>query len=203
MTAGQTVATDPDAPLVARARHGDRAAFDELTERHLAVVWRVVHRIVGHDEDARDVTQDVFITAWQALADFRGDAKFSTWLHQVAVSRALNHVQRAAERLRRASRPLVPTPDPYADVDAGPAWEPASNDPSPLASLEARELLERLARCLEEVPAEWRAVLALREAEGLSYEAIAEVAGIALGTVRSRLARARAQLRACVEEAGR
>lgn len=193
-------ASDADAPLVERARGGDRAAFDELVTRHLAAVWRVVRGIVRHDEDARDVTQDVFITAWQSLPGFRGEARFTTWLHQIAVTRALNFVQRAAERVRRASKSLDVSADVRADVDGGPAWELAANGHSPLSRLEARDLLRRLAVCLERLPPDWRAVLALRDAQGLAYEEIAEVARIALGTVRSRLSRAREALRACLDD---
>ncbi len=201
MAARETAtAADADAPLVARARGGDREAFDQLVARHLGTVWRVVYGVVRHDEDARDVTQDVFITAWQGLPNFRGDAKFTTWLHQVAVTRALNHVQRAGEKLRRASRPLDDPADGHGEIDGGPAWEPAAGGPTPLEALEGRELLARLARCLERLPAEWRAALALRDAQGLSYDEIAAVAQVALGTVRSRLSRARESLRVCLGE---
>lgn len=198
---------DKDELLVARARRGDRDAFDQLVVAHLPVVWRVVYRIVRHPDDAQDVAQEVFLTAWQSLAAFRGDARFSTWLHQIAVSRALNHVERAAEKLRRRSRSIdMPSGsssgEASADLDGGPAWEAERDRRSPLAALEAAELRRRIAKCLEEMPGAWRAVLALRDGEGLSYEDIAAAARTALGTVRSRLARARLALRACLEAQG-
>jgi RNA polymerase sigma-70 factor (ECF subfamily) len=180
---------DEDDDLVARARGGDRRAFDLLVERHLPRVWRVVYRVLRHREDTEDVVQEVFVTAHRSLREFRGDAKLSTWLHRIAVTRALNHVALASERGRRSSEPL----------DAAP--EPVSPAPTPLHALEAKELRRRLAECLEKVPETWRAVLALRDAEQLAYEEIASVLSLAIGTVRSRLARARAMLQDCVEGA--
>ena len=182
-------AADEDADLVAKAKGGDRRAFDELVERHLPRVWRVVYRVLRHREDTEDVVQEVFVTAHRSLRDFRGDAKLSTWLHRIAVTRALNHAERAAEKVRRGSEPIEAIA------------EPASTAPTPLHALEAKELRRRLADCLEKVPEAWRAVLALRDAEQMAYEEIAAVLGLALGTVRSRLARARALLQQCVEAA--
>jgi RNA polymerase sigma-70 factor (ECF subfamily) len=187
--------------LIERARGGDRAAFDALVEAHLTRVWNVVWRILRHREDTEDVVQEVFLTAFRALPDFRGEAKLSTWLQRIAITRALNHVDRAAEKVRRASRSLDETPDRDGDGTGGvgPAAEPESTAPSPLQALEASELRRRLAECLGRLPAVWRAVLALRDSEEHSYEQIAAMLRIALGTVRSRLARARMALRRCVE----
>ncbi len=186
--------------LLARARKGDREAFDQLVALHLPAVWRVVYRVVRHQEDAEDVVQEVFLTAWQGLAGFRGDAKLSTWLHQIALTRALNHLERAAERLRRNSRPLELTGEDTSggEIDGGPAWEAERRADSPLAALEAQELRRRLAVCLDRLPGAWRVVLALRDGEDMSYEQIAEAVQLALGTVRSRLARARTALRDCI-----
>lgn len=186
--------------LVARARRGDRRAFDRLVESHLSRVWAVVWRIVRHREDAEDVVQETFLAAFRTIAEFRGDAAFGTWLHRIAVTRALNHLDRASEKLRRASRPIEGQGE---DAPGGPSpeVERAAPDPgpSPLRALEAKELLRRLATCLEKLPPAWKAVVALRDAESLAYEEIAARLDIELGTVRSRLARARLALRECVE----
>lgn len=195
---------DGESAWVERARQGDRRAFDRLVERHVAAVWGVAWRIVRHREDAEDVVQETFLTAFRSLPEFRGDASFSTWLHQIARSRALNHLERAAERLRRASRPLE-SPRPDGDGERiAPDVERAASDrgpsaASPLRALESKELLRRLAECFEKLPPAWKAVVALRDAESLSYEGIAEAVGIELGTVRSRLARARLALKDCVQ----
>jgi len=184
---GDTPADD-EIDLVRKARDGDRRAFDRLVELNLPQVWATVWRVLRHREDTEDVVQEVFVTAHRALSGFRGDAKLSTWLHRIAVTRALNHVERAEEKLRRASDPI----DPEA-VDGPRAIG------TPLGALEAKELMRRLADCLEKLPVAWRAVLALRDAEENTYEHIAETLHVELGTVRSRLARARASLKDCVE----
>lgn len=179
---------DEEADLVRKAREGDRRAFDRLVEIHLPQVWATVWRVLRHREDTEDVVQDVFVTAHRALSGFRGESKLATWLHRIAVTRALNHLERAEEKLRRASDPIEPL---------------AANGPraigTPLAALEAKELMRRLADCLERLPAAWRAVVALRDAEENSYEQIADLLQVELGTVRSRLSRARASLKECVE----
>lgn len=191
-----------DAALVERARGGDAEAFERLVEMHVPRVWKVVWRILRHHEDCEDVVQEVFLTAWQALPSYRGEARFSTWLHTIAVTRALNHLDRAAEKVRRVSDPLEPPEGDGLSPALVRAVDPAgavSRDPTPLQDLEAGELMRRLAECLARLPGAWRAVLALRDAEDHSYEEIAALLGLALGTVRSRLARARIALRECVE----
>jgi RNA polymerase sigma-70 factor (ECF subfamily) len=182
--------------LLERARRGDREAFGRLVEAHLTRVWGVVWRILRHREDSEDVVQETFLTAFQSLQGFRGEASLATWLCRIAASRALNHLQRASERLRRASQPLE---DPPGD-DPGTAGAALADrsTPTPIEALEAKELMTRLSECLERLPAAWRAVLALRESESMPYEEIAAALDLAPGTVRSRLARARLALRRCV-----
>jgi len=199
---------DTEAGLVLRAQRGDEAAFAQLMDRHLDRVWALVWRVMRHHEDTEDVVQDAFLAAWRALPGFRGDARFSTWLQTIAVSRALNYRARAAERVRRASAPFAAPGHPSIEAartvgrGAAPSGEPADDRPgsSPLRLLESAELRLRLAACLGKLPPEWRAVLVLREGEAsLSYAEIAATLGLAPGTVRSRLARARLSLRDCVE----
>ena len=198
---------DAESALVTRAQQGDEVAFARLMDTHLDRIWTIVWRVMRHREDTEDVVQEAFLAAWRALPGFRREARFSTWLQTIAVSRALNYRARGAERVRRASSPFAATGDPSfgtaQPAAGGPVHgEPADERPgsSPLRLLESAELRMRLALCLEKVPAEWRAVLALREGQAsLSYEEIAATLGLALGTVRSRLARARLSLRDCVE----
>jgi RNA polymerase sigma-70 factor (ECF subfamily) len=182
--------------LVERAARGDRQAFERLVASHVPQVWKVVYRILRHREDAEDVVQEVFLTAFRSLPSFRGDSKLSTWLHHIAVTRALNHLDRASEKARRASEPLQ---DDEEDGVAAPIATLADTSATPLQALESKELMRRLAECLAKLPPAWRAVLALRDAESRSYEEIAAILAIALGTVRSRLARARLSLKDCVE----
>ena len=194
-----------DDDLIRRARDGDRQAFAPIVEAHMAQVWSVVWRILRHREDTEDVVQEVFLTAFKSLHAFRGESRLSSWLHRIAVTRALNHLDRSEEKIRRASETLEEGPAPEAERMMARTVEaqgvrPAA--PSPLQALEAGEIRRRLAECLRKLPGAWRAVLALRDVDRTSYEEIARLSGIALGTVRSRLARARVALRSCME-AGR
>jgi RNA polymerase sigma-70 factor (ECF subfamily) len=184
------VAAAAEAALIARARQGDRDAFDDLVRLHLPRVWAVVWRMLRQREDTEDVVQEVFLAAFQGLPGYRGEARLSTWLHRIAVSRAINHLQRAEERASRARVQLDDVLDGLP-VAAGPGE-------SPLQALQAGELQRRLADCLEKLPGTFRAILALRDVDETPYEGIAATLGIALGTVRSRLARARLALRQCV-----
>lgn len=196
---GEVDAEDLD--LVERARRGEAGAYDALVQAHIRQVWRVVWRILRHREDTEDVVQEVFLAAHRALDTFRGESRLSTWLHRIAVNRALNHRELAAEKLRRASEPLEPERD-RDDAESPGKGEWPSPAASPFMELEMKELSRRLAECLEKLPVAWRAVFALRTGESLSYDEIAAAVGTAVGTVRSRLARARMALRRCVEGEG-
>ena len=193
----QAVPPDGEEELVRRARLGDSEAFQRLVEEHLPRLWNVAWRILRHREDTEDVMQEVFLAAYRGLPGFRGESSLSTWLHRITVTRALNYRDTAAERIRRAAGPWAGTAG--EEFRAGGTWNP----PSPLRTLETRELLSRVARCLDKLPGVWRAALALRDVENCSYQEMARTLGIAVGTVRSRLARARMALRECVQEGGR
>jgi RNA polymerase sigma-70 factor (ECF subfamily) len=164
-----------DAALVRLATRGELDAFAELVDRHRPVVVRVATRIVG-SEDAEDVSQDAFLRAFHRLEHFRGDAPFRSWLLRIAHNAALDHLAR-----RR--------PEPV-DPQAFDASEQTATRP-PAERLELRERIERLESKLRGLSAQHRAVLVLRDAEGLSYEEIADITETPLGTVKGRLHRAR------------
>lgn len=178
--------------LIRRAREGDAGAFDMLVRSNLPAVWRVAWRILRHREDAEDMVQEVFMTAYQALSGYRGECRLSTWLHRITVTRCLNHLRSRGEKLRRASRPLeVATEQVFSSPEA-------VEGRTPLDALEQKEIGERLAHCLDRMPPLWRSALTLRDGEELSYEEMADALGVPIGTIRSRLARARMALRDCV-----
>lgn len=166
-----------DAGLVQRVRGGDLSAFERLVDRHRPVVIRVAARIVGSGE-AEDVSQDAFLRAFHRLDRFRGDAPFRSWLLRITHNAALDHVR------RRRAEPV----DPEA-LDTG---EPSSARP-PADRLEVRERIERLERKLRGLNPQHRVVLVLRDAEGLSYEEIADITDTPLGSVKARLHRARGE----------
>ena len=190
MLAGVTAA-DEETALLTRAQRGDQDAFAALVRLHLPRVWAVVWRMLRQREDTEDVVQEVFLAAYQGLGSFRAESRLSTWLHRIAVTRALNHLDRAEERNSRARQSLDDV------LDALPIAAPPGG--SPLLRLEAEELRRRVMRCLSSLPGPFRAILALRDVDAVPYEGIASALGVAIGTVRSRLARARLALRQCVK----
>lgn len=168
-----------EAAALARARAGELAAFGALVRRHQARVFRFLLRMLDAREEAMELTQDVFVKAWQALPDWRPEAAFSTWLLQIARNAALDQLRR-----RRVVR--------FAPLEEG--LEVADDAPGPEARYASRQRQALLERALRQLAAEHREILLLREVEGLAYGELAGVLGIAEGTVKSRLARARAAL---------
>ena len=172
--------TDPDdQELLDRARNGDPAAFDTIVDRFERRVFAVALRICRHHEDARDVTQDVFVTALRALKGFRGEAQLSTWFHRVAVNASLDLVRRR----RRRDHSSVDELAEHASPAPGPESEA-------IESVRAAEVH----RALGLIPPDQRALIVLHDLQGLDYAECAEALEIPLGTVKSRLHRARLAL---------
>jgi RNA polymerase sigma-70 factor (ECF subfamily) len=174
-----------DSQLIALSVRGDRSAFGELVRRYQDRLYHTAYRLIGNAEDAQDVVQDSFLNAYQSLHQFKGDARFFTWLYRIAVNAAIS--------MKRKHRAML-----SADLPGGqPLAEPhdESDGHQPGATLERAEDERRLQVALAELSAEHRAVLVLKEIEGQKYEMIADVLGVPIGTVRSRLHRARLELR--------
>ena len=168
-----------DSELVDRSRTGDLSAFEVLVERHRDVVTRVAARIAGPGE-ADDVAQDAFLRAYHRLELFRGEGSFRSWLLQITHNAALTTVA------RRRPEPVGAAPE--GDEDGAEAPK------TPAERLEERERRERLELKLRGLRPEHRAVLVLRDVEGLTYEEIAQVTESPLGSVKGRLHRARGEL---------
>ena len=171
--------TRADEADVARARAGDTAAFAALVRRHQDRVFGFILRMLDARDEAMELTQDVFVKAWQALPGWRPEARFSTWLLQIARNAALDQLRR---------RRLIQ----FAPLDDG--MDVADTAPGPEARYASRQRQALLENALQQIAAEHREILLLREIEDLSYAELAAVLGIAEGTVKSRLARARAAL---------
>lgn len=173
---------------IERARRGDVAAFDQLVRLHERTVHSTAWRLTGNADDASDIAQDAFVRAWNNLRHFRGDAKFSTWLHRIVTNAFLD------DRKRRRARPVRSLDDA---VDAEGTMEQQVPDPAPgpeamAEGLERHEVLEAAIRTL---PEGQRVLMVLFHQQGLAYDEIADVAGLPIGTVKSRLNRARLALR--------
>lgn len=180
--------------LLDRARAGDEAAFGALVQAHYPTVFRRIHAILRNEQDARDVAQEVWVQAWRQLRTFRGDAKLSTWLHTLATRRAIDHLRKRRRWFDRFLPFASAAPAEADDPPPAGAPEPVETGPDPRARLETVEQTARFERALAALPPKLRAVLALREIEGLSYEQIAQALGCRPGTVMSRLYHARRQL---------
>jgi len=170
---------DEDAGLVERSRAGDLRAFEALVERYRAVVVRVARRIAG-PADAEDVAQETFLRAFHRLGQYRGESPFRSWLLRIAHNTALDALAR--------QRP------PAADLEGEEVGDVPHPHKTPADQLEDEERRERLLLKLREVQPNHRAVLVLRDLEGLSYEEIAQVTDAPLGSVKGRLFRARREL---------
>lgn len=174
-------AADPvEADLLARARGGSFLAFEEIVKRYERRVYGIALRIVRRHEVADDVAQEAFMRAHQALSTFDLDRPFGPWICRIAANLAINHVRSPEAR-------ETPLPEGHAESAA-----PGRGALDLVLEREAREVLER---ALGDLPAEQRAVFALRTFEELSYREIADALGISIGTVMSRLSRARERLR--------
>lgn len=191
----QTAIRLEDAILVDRLQGGDLAAFAELITRYQDRLYNAQLRIVGHAEDARDLTQETFLRALSAVSSFRGQSGLYTWLFRIGVNLAMNHRRRGQrdQALRNPRGNHDPVVARQAERLARQAGERA--EPTPDCQAEASERHELVRRALDELEPRQRAIVVLRDIEGLDYHQIAEVLDLAVGTVKSRLHRARMALR--------
>jgi RNA polymerase sigma-70 factor, ECF subfamily len=172
-----------DAPLIEATLAGDSAAFGQLVGRYQDRLYNSLFRVLGSAEDARDIVQDAFVQAYVKLNTFRGSSAFYTWLYRIAFNLAMSHA--------RKQRPM-PSLD---QVKAGGGYEPVDGELTPEATLTRRERVELVHEALAGLSIEYRQILVLRELEGCRYDEIADILELPAGTVRSRLFRARLQLR--------
>ena len=173
--------------LISRARGGDREAFGELVEQYRDNVYRLAYRMCGNAYDADEAAQEAFVAAWRALPNFRGDAKFSTWLYRLTTNAAI-------DVMRREKR--------HQTVGDGEMMELADDADSPQETVERTEQQEAVQKALSTLSEEYREVLLLRYMEELDYAEIAEVLQLPSGTVKSRINRAKAALKAALLKSG-
>ncbi len=182
----QATSTDEDIALVARAQAGDSAAFDVLLRKYQHRVLGVIGRYVKDWSECQDVAQDVFVRVYRALPGFRGDSSFSSWIHRIAVNTAFNHLD---ARKRRPPGTDVDFAD--AELSHGLDGHYLSSGESPEQEALRQELAQVLNAQLAQLPPDLRSALMMRELDGLSYEEIAQQMNTPIGTVRSRIFRAR------------
>ena len=173
-----------DHELVQRVQRGDSAAFDLLVRKYQHRIVALIGRYVSDWSECQDVAQETFMRAYRALGNFRGDAQFYTWLHRIAVNTAKNHLV--------ASNRRPPTGDiDIADAEQFDSGIRLRDNDTPERELMRQQMEQTVMRAVEALPEELRVAITLREAEGMSYEEIATRMDCPIGTVRSRIFRAR------------
>lgn len=187
--------SDAEAALVSRCLAGDEFASTELVEAHQRMVFQLAFHLLGDKEEAMDLSQDVFLTVFRMLDRFRGQSALRTWIYRIVVNQARNR-QRWWRRRHKAQQ--VSLDEHIRDHGELPE---AGDSGSPDRLFGQRVLAERIRLALERLPFDQKTALVLREIDGLSYEEIGYSLGIAVGTVKSRLARAREALRAQLRDA--
>lgn len=180
-----------DIQLIDLALEGQTEAFGRLVLKYQDRLYNTVFHVVGHEQDARDIVQEALVQAFLKLETFRHQSGFFTWLYRIAFNAAMTH-----QRRRR----------PVASIDGDRhgdrCFDPPGSAEPPCQAVERAEQCEQVRKALTQLSDEHRAILVLREMEGCNYETIAEVLGVPLGTVRSRLYRARLQLKEVLSREG-
>ncbi|WP_425505865.1 RNA polymerase sigma factor [Streptomyces typhae] len=168
-----------DALLAVRAAEGDEEAFEALVHRHAPALLRLGTRLLGSPTEAEDAVQESFVSAWRKLPEFRGDARFGTWMHRIVTNRCLN---------------VLRSRQPVTALDSVPEPQAPEHQVSPPRAAEAHAAVADLSRAIEGLSPEQRVCWVLRELDGVPYESIAETVGISQEAVRGRVFRARRYL---------
>lgn len=187
---------DADAELATRAARGDGAAFRALVGQYQRRVYAVAYRMLGDAQEAEDLTQDVFVALHGALKSFRAESKLSTWIYRITRNHCLNRIKYLNRRGRKQQ--MASSDAEGDDVIA----QLKSDEPSPARLMEVAQDAKKLEAALLTLPAEQRLLVVLREVEQLSYDEMVEATGLPIGTIKSRLHRARGALIAALPELG-
>jgi len=174
-----------DQQLVLRAQQGDKRAFELLVAKYQRKLGRLLSRLVRDPAEVEDVTQEAFIKAYRALPSFRGDSAFYTWLYRIAINTAKNYL------VAMGRRAPTSTGFDHEDAESFEDAEQLRDAATPEAELLGKQIAATVNRSMEQLPDDLRTAITLREIEGLSYEEIASVMNCPIGTVRSRIFRAR------------
>lgn len=176
--------------LIAKAKQGDLSAFEALILKHEKIVYNVALRMMNHSEDARDISQEVFLKAYRSLAQFDERAAFSTWLYRITHNTCIDEMR------KRKGKQSYSLEEELESEDGTMQRQVADAGDTPEKRLLREEEKSEILRALDTLSAEHKAAIVLRDIKGLSYEEIAEILELSLGTVKSRISRARNQLKA-------
>jgi RNA polymerase sigma-70 factor (ECF subfamily) len=176
---------DVDWQLVQRVQRGEKRAFDLLVAKYQRKLFRLLSRLIRDQAEIEDVAQEAFIKAYRALPNFRGESAFYTWLYRIAINTAKNYLVAQGRRAPTRTETEIEDAENFDDGDS------LRTEDTPERMLVSKQVAEAVNRAIERLPEDLRTAIVLRELEGLSYEEIAESMNCPIGTVRSRIFRAR------------
>jgi RNA polymerase sigma-70 factor (ECF subfamily) len=182
---------EADGPWIRRVQAGEADAFEPLVERYQKPIFNLLYRWLGDYDDAAEAAQEVFLAAFRAITQFRGDSKFSTWIYQIAINHAKNRRKQLAARMLR----MAPSPADDPERDGDPITSLPHPGPDPVQLAEQQELSVHVQQGLNSLPSDDALMILLHDLQGAGYDEIAALLQIPLGTVKSRLHRARQALK--------
>ncbi len=189
--------TDEDHECVSLCKKGDLDAFEMLVRKHQKKMLNIAYRMLGNYEDACEIVQDAFVSAYKAIKKFEEKARFSTWIYAIVMNLSKNRLKQLKTQLHHEQFSMD---DPILTDDGNIRIEPASNEPSVLERLEKRDIQQKVQECINALDNEFKEVLVLRDIQGFSYNEISDMLKIAEGTVKSRLFRARDAVKDCLKK---
>ena len=191
------IITDEDYKFVSLCKKGDVDAFEVLVKKHQKKMLNIAYRMLGSYEEACEIVQDSFVSAYKAIRDFEGKARFSTWLYTIVMNLSKNRLKQLKTQLYHEQ---VSIDDPVLTDNGNIKAEAVSNEPSILEQLEKKEFQQKVQGCINSLDDEFKEVLILRDIQGFSYDEISKILKIAEGTVKSRLFRSRETLKICLKK---
>jgi RNA polymerase sigma-70 factor (ECF subfamily) len=189
-------AVDEDHEFVSACQRGDVNAFQPLVEKYQKKMLNLAYRMTGDYEEACEIAQEAFLSAYRAITKFRGEARFATWLYGITINHARNRMKQMESRSRYEVASLD---DPVETENGRLSHDPPSDEAPIVQQLEKKEIQTRVQQCINSLDAEHREVLILRDIQGFSYEEIRDILKIPDGTVKSRLFRARDAMKHCLQ----
>jgi RNA polymerase sigma-70 factor (ECF subfamily) len=189
--------TDEDAGLVISCKKGDLDAFESLVRKYEKKMLNISFRIAGNHEDALEIVQDAFVSAYRNIKNFRGQSRFLTWLTAITINLSKNRLKQL--KTRHGHEP-VSLDDPIRTDDGQVAADPPSNVPSVLDQLEKRDARQKVQDCIEALEPDFREVIVLRDMQDFSYDEISSMLKVREGTIKSRLFRAREAVKDCLKK---
>jgi RNA polymerase sigma-70 factor (ECF subfamily) len=194
---GRSSGSDDDAALVSAAQKDDLSAFEQLVTRHQKKMLNIAYRLIGDYDDACEVVQDAFVSAHKNIGQFRGEAKFTTWLTTITLNLSKNRLKQVRSRHGHEAFSLD---DPIQTDDGTMTMDPPSKEPSALDRMEKSEIRTRVQDCIKALDTDFREVLVLRDMQEFSYDEIGSMLKVREGTVKSRLFRARDMVKDCLKK---